>query len=180
MPITQEQMIEQMQEARANHAEMKAVRTLVLNYINHVKETYPGNGELQESMTALSYTIQMRPVPDDRATYMNERYYARFAKRNARAKERQTLIRKGIFESQPRRYKKRKTGDSSEFVGRGPAPIFPREHPDDAPLVFDSVPNLTIPESGSQEENLFTGLNISLDETSSSCNDDFKKEEPKE
>ena len=154
MPLTQKQMLEQMQEARANHQEMKALRALILNYAEHCLKTYPDNSQLCESMSALSYTIRARPIPDDRITFMNERYYTRFAKRNAKAKQRQTLLRAGLL--QPRA-----AGVARRLAG--PAPIFPQEHPDDAPLEFDSLPDATTPASECQQEKLSTSLDISLD-----------------
>ena len=166
MPLTQEQMIEQMQEARANHQEMRALRDLILNYTEHCLKTYPANAELCESMCALAYTVRLRPIPDDRVTFLNERYYTRFASRNAKAKQRQTLIRAGLIV--PRAQSASATRDMPSRQ-KGPAPIFPRDYPDDAPLEFDSMPDLTTPASGSQEENLFTGLNISLDESGEPC-----------
>lgn len=177
MPLTQEQMIEQMQEARANHAEMKALRTLILNYADHAQRTYPKNLELCESMSALAYTVRLRPIPDDRVTFLNERYYARFASRNAKAKQRQTLIRAGLIV--PRAQSATREMPSRQ---KGPAPIFPRDYPDDAPIEFDSMPDLTTPASESQQENLFTGLNISLDESGESSDTANlpDNEEPKE
>lgn len=97
MPITQEQMLEQVRESRANHAELIALRDLILNYISHAQKMHASNVELQEVLGALDYHVRIRPVPDDRATYMNEKYYSRFGKRNAKAKERQALIRAGAF-----------------------------------------------------------------------------------
>lgn len=132
MPITQDQMLEQMHEARAAHAEMLALRNIVLNYANHVKKTYPNNDDVQQTMTALEYTVSIRPIPTDRATYVNEKYYARFAKRNASAKQRQALIRAGAYTERPRKYRKRgQPGIDREAV------IMPREYPDDKPLEME-------------------------------------------
>jgi hypothetical protein len=163
MPLTQEQMIEQMQEARANHQEMRALRDLILNYAEHCLKTYPANAELCESMRALAYTVRLRAIPDDRVTFLNERYYARFASRNAKAKQRQTLIRAGLIV--PR------AGNSvtRDMPSRqkGPPPIFPKDYPDDAPLEFDSMSDL--PARESQEEKFLSGLQISLDESGEPC-----------
>lgn len=153
MPITQDQMIEQMKEARANHQEMKALRELILNYIGHLRVQYPKNNELSEAMTALEYTVRMRPVPDDRATYMNEKYYARFGSRNADAKERQRLVRAGVIQPRERNFHKRKTRRSlpDEFAfrdqpaqphTRGKAPIFPHDDPGDPELEFETLEEL--------------------------------------
>lgn len=168
MPLTQEQMLEQVQESRANHAEMKALRTLVLNYAEHVQRTYPRNLELQETMSALCMTIRLRPVPDDRATYMNEKYYARFGRRNAKAKQRQALIRAGVIIPRERGTYATKSGgmaDPDSTFRNNPgktyerkAPIFPRDYPDDAPLEFETLDDLPKPEG-----NFASGPNISLD-----------------
>ena len=153
MPLTQEQMVEQMQESRANHDEMIALRHLILNYIEHLQKAYPNNAELQESMSALSYTIRLRAIPDDRATYMNERYYARFGKRNAKAKQRQALIRAGVIvpRAQSTAFRDRK---------KGPEPLLPRDYPDDAPLEFETLDELPKP----KDTNLALGPSFSLDE----------------
>jgi len=170
MPLTQAQMVEQMQESRANHAEMKALRTLILNYADHVQKTYPKNQELQETFGALSMTIRMRPVPDDRATYMNEKYYARFGRRNAKAKQRQALIRAGVIVPQERgRYAPKTGGMSDSDVGfrQNPgktyerqAPIFPRDYPDDPPLEFETLDDMPKP----SDANLTAAPSFSLDE----------------
>ena len=171
MPLTQEQMLEQVQESRANHAEMKALRTLILNYAEHVLRTYPKNLELQETFSALCMTIRLRPVPDDRATYMNEKYYARFGRRNAKAKQRQALIRAGVIiprERGPCRNKDGGTSDPDEGAFRNQpgktwlrqAPIFPREYPDDAPLEFESLDELPKP----KDTDLTAAPSFSLDE----------------
>jgi hypothetical protein len=153
MPITQEQMIKQMQEARANHQEMKALRELILNYIGHLRTQYPQNNELGEAMSALEITVRMRPIPDDRETYMNEQYYTRFASRNADAKERQRLVRAGVIQPRERNFHKRKTrrnipdeyafrDEPAQPYGRGKAPIMPRDDPDDAELEFETPEEL--------------------------------------
>lgn len=140
MPITQEQMILQMKESRAGLSEMRALRDLILGYCQKANETYAGNAELVRTMTALSTVVLMRPIPDDRETYLNEKYYQRFAKRNAKAKERQTLIRNGIIEARGRKYRKRKSKE--QYGQRGEALIFPREDPDDKELEFDTQEDL--------------------------------------
>jgi hypothetical protein len=157
MPLTQEQMIEQMQESRANHAEMIALRSLILNYIDHLQKAYPNNTELQESMYALNYTIRLRPVPDDRATYMNERYYARFGKRNATAKQRQAMIRAGVI--MPRKRAGYRTKSGGQAYERQDA-IMPREYPDDKPLEFETLDDLPKP----KDENLTSQPSMTFDE----------------
>lgn len=176
MPLTQAQMIEQMQESRANHQEMKALRTLILNYIGHLQATYPKNQELMESMSALSITIQMRTIPDDRATYMNEKYYARFAKRNATAKQRQAMIRAGVIIPRARgTYQNKDGGIADPDVGfrNNPgkthvrqAPIMPRDYPDDKPLEFETVAELPKPQAPQAplQEKLALAPSFTLDE----------------
>lgn len=183
MPLTQDQMVEQMQESRANHAEMKALRTLILNYADHVQKTYPKNQELQETFSALSMTIRMRPVPDDRATYMNERYYARFGRRNAKAKQRQALIRAGVFVPQERgRYATKTGGQADPDAGfrNSPgktnirqAPIFPRDDPDDKPLEFEKLEDMPKP----QGNFIDSGPNIELDTPDEMTDDTTPPEE---
>lgn len=170
MPLTQDQMIEQMQESRANHAEMKALRALVLNYCDHCQRTYPKNQELLTSLGALATTIQMRPIPDDRATYMNEKYYARFAKRNAKAKQRQVMIRAGVIIPRNRgRYLNKEGGMSDPDIGfrdqpgkiyERHAPILPRDYPDDKPLEFETLDELPKP----KDTDLTAAPSFSLDE----------------
>lgn len=85
MPITQGQMIEQMQEARAQHTALVSLRETLSAYFHSAKERYPQNVELQEVLQTALYTIKSAPVPDDRATYVNERHYSRRAKWNIKA-----------------------------------------------------------------------------------------------
>lgn len=85
MPITQGQMIEQMQEARAQHTALVQLRESLSAYLQSARERYPQNAELQEVVVTALYTIKSAPVPDDRATYVNERHYSRRAKWNIKA-----------------------------------------------------------------------------------------------
>lgn len=85
MPITQGQMIEQMQEARAQHTALVQLRESLSAYLQSARERYPQNAELQEVVLTALYTIKSAPVPDDRATYVNERHYSRRAKWNIKA-----------------------------------------------------------------------------------------------
>jgi hypothetical protein len=78
-------MIEQMQEARAQHTALIQLRESLSAYFQSAKERYPQNSELQEVLQTALYTIKSAPVPDDRATYVNERYYSRRAKWNIKA-----------------------------------------------------------------------------------------------
>lgn len=133
-------MLRQMKEARANNLEMKAIREIILSYAKQAVDVYRHNKELVRTMTALANVIQLRTVPDDRETYLNEQYYQRFAKRNAKAKDRQTLIRHGMISSQPRKYKRQKRAD--QYGVRGTALIMPREDPDDKELEFDTQEDL--------------------------------------
>lgn len=129
-----------MKESRAGLSEMRALRDLILGYCQKANETYASNEELVRTMTALSTVVLMRPIPDDRETYLNEKYYQRFAKRNAKAKERQTLIRHGIIEARGRKYRKRKSKE--QYGQRGEALIYPRDDPDDKELEFDTAEDL--------------------------------------
>lgn len=178
MPLTQEQMLEQMRESRANHEEMKALRALILNYTEHAQKAYPTNIDLQECMSALAVTVRLRPVPDDRATYMNERYYSRFAKRNAKAKQRQTLIRAGVIVPRTKGSYKNNIGGTRdpdvsfrEKPGRATykreAPIFPRSDPDDKELTFDTIADMQAlvnpPDGNNSTNNNLSGLDFPLE-----------------
>lgn len=135
--------MEQIREARDNHAEMIALRTLILEYTRLSAKTYPKNTELQETMSALSTVVLLRPIPTDRATYMNEKYYSRFARRNATAKQRQAAIRAGMYTGEPRKYRKRASpqGEAPTY-GRRVNPIMPRIDPDDKELEFEIIENV--------------------------------------
>lgn len=96
MPITQGQMIEQMQEARAQHTALVQLRETLSAYFQSAKERYPQNAELQEVLQTALYTIKSAPVPDDRATYVNERHYSRRAKWNIKAQADQERKRRRL------------------------------------------------------------------------------------
>ncbi len=94
MPITQENMIKQMQEARAAFAANTRIRQGLLAYCTNAKERYPENSDVQEILTTIIFTIQHDPMPDDRETYFNERHYSRRAKWNVKAKRTQERERR--------------------------------------------------------------------------------------
>lgn len=164
MPITQGQMIEQMQEARALHRALVSLREAISAYAENAKARYPANTELQEVLTAIQFTIKAAPVPDDRATYVNERYYSRRGKYNVKAQIAQERKRRemGIPTKQEamnvlRERRVQGQALAVEIATQAPrnpslpddpfspatrAPsrpniIFPRDDPDDKPLDFE-------------------------------------------
>lgn len=151
MPITQGQMIEQMQEARAMHRALVSLRETISAYAENAKARYPANAELQEVLTAIQFTIKAAPMPDDRATYVNERYYSRRAKWNIRAQERQERKRRALgVPTKEEAMAALHEGNAARRAEPGALPdpftapkpsrpniIFPRDDPDDKELDFE-------------------------------------------
>lgn len=94
MPIRQEQMLEQMQEARLAHTYGRRLRELVQNYISLLPSRYPNNPAVQEIIEGLGYAVKLLNLPDDRVTWDNERYYARHARMNSKYRARQEMERR--------------------------------------------------------------------------------------
>lgn len=198
MPITQEKMLIQVQEARAMHRALIALRDGLMSYCANAKERYRTNAELQEVLTTISLTAEYHHIPDDRETYINERHYSKRAKWNTKARRTQEQQRRarGIPTMEEHlRDKKRDNrdlrdmqmtdphytefvhpdGETTTFqsynpirdrqpvgakVPKRPAIIFPRDHPDDKPLEFETLEELPKP----ADTNLTPAPSFSLDE----------------
>ena len=198
MPITQEKMLLQIQEARAMHRALLALREGLIAYCQSAKERYRDNTQLQEVLTTIALTAQHHHIPDDRETYINERHYSRRAKWNTKARRQQEQQRraKGIPTMEEHlRDKKRGNRDlrdmqmsdphyvefvhpegetttfqsynpirdrspSASAAPKRPATIFPRDHPDDKPLEFETLDDLPKP----ADTNLTPAPSFSLDE----------------
>lgn len=198
MPITQEKMLTQVQEARAMHRALIALRDGLMSYCANAKERYRGNTDLQEVLTTIALTVEHHHIPDDRETYINERHYSRRAKWNTKARRTQEQQRRaqGIptmeeylawkkRENRDRRDLERSDPYFTEFVHpegetttfqsynpirerkasaprepTRPAIIFPRDHPDDKPLEFETLDELPKP----ADTNLTAAPSFSLDE----------------
>lgn len=94
MPITQASMIEQMHEARAAHRAFISLRNSIIKYAESARARYAGNADLEEVLYTLIVSAKGAPVPDDRATYFNERHYASRAKWNDKARDTQEQLRR--------------------------------------------------------------------------------------
>ncbi len=171
MPITQGQMIEQMQEARALHTSLVQLREGLAAYCQSAKDRYPTNSDLQEVLTTILYTIKSAPIPDDRATYVNERHYSRRAKWNIKAQVEQERKRRlaGVPEKREAMAALRAQRDSNAIAYATPYPdsqpaqpsrpgiIFPRDDPNDKPLEFETLEDLPAPRD---QNNLLGGLDL--------------------
>lgn len=96
MPITQERMIEQMQEARAAHRAFMQLREQMLAICAGAKQRYYNNPDLQNVLDAIISHVNLLPTPTDRATYVNEHHYKRHQKHNAKVRERQEVARRMV------------------------------------------------------------------------------------
>lgn len=94
MPITQERMIEQMQEARAAHRAFMQLREQMLAICAGAKSRYYNNPDLQNVLDAIISHVNLLPTPTDRATYVNEHHYKRHQKHNTKVRERQEVARR--------------------------------------------------------------------------------------
>lgn len=167
--------MEQVRESRAAFAAWQQLHGLLTEYIARAKSRYPNNVELQETLTAIDYNIRALPAPTDKATYVNERYYLRFARKNDRAKARQALQRRmagiptreeTVAEARIRAAEEQSYHSSRMQIRNRPpqphqshAPIMPRSFPDDRPLEFESQAEML----GQREENFPSGPNFGLD-----------------
>lgn len=165
MPIRQEDMIAQMQEARAAHQYGRGLRDMMLNYFDMAQRRFAANTELCDAITALSYQVRNMPVPDDRTTYVNEQHYRKRAKINDAMRHRQEIarrmagiptqeealailhaknaLRRADLPADPDAYQPAPipNGLADPFLPRAkpsrPNIIFPRDDPDDLPLDFE-------------------------------------------
>lgn len=94
MPITQQTVINLMQESRRAHQYGRQLRDHVITYFSQVIDRYPNNAELQEVVRTMLYLVQNNQPPDDRETWTNEHHYRRHAKRNDGLRKRQEVIRR--------------------------------------------------------------------------------------
>jgi len=166
MPITQAQMIAQMQEARAAHSAFLQLREHVFAICQGAKTRHYNNPELLSVLDALAATTQLLPIPDDRQTFLNEHHYRRAQKHNARQRQRQEVarrmagvptqeealailhaknaLRRADLPTEPADYQQPATipnGLADLFSPPAkpsrPNIIFPRDDPDDKPLDFE-------------------------------------------
>lgn len=198
MPIRQEQMLEQMQEARAAHIFGTQLRDMVLNYLSLIPARYPGNPAAAEIVNGLSLAVRMLPQPDDRVTFDNERYYQRHARANAnfRAIQEQKRRARGVPTQEQaiamlhaRNAIIRGGGEITQtyeqFNAQMPVPsrkrkgkpetIMPRDYDDDAPLEFETADDM--PQDIIPKENLVSGLDIPAEPDD---NNGLLNEEPKD
>lgn len=94
MPITQARMIEQMQEARAAHRAFTNLRENILAICAGAKQRYYSNADLLNVLDAMIAHVNLTPTPQDRATYVNERHYARHQKHNEDGRKKQEVARR--------------------------------------------------------------------------------------
>lgn len=94
MPIRQEQMLEQMKEARAAHQSLRQLHDLVTNYLAMLPSRYPNDKTAAEIANGLGYAVRLHPIPDDRITFDNERYYNRHARANSEFRKVQEMKRR--------------------------------------------------------------------------------------
>lgn len=191
MPITQEKMLEQIEAARDHYEYGTQLYQAVLQYLQMLPSRYPQSKEVEEIINGLGYAVQSIPRIDDRVTYINEQYYKRFARINSKYRKRQELHRrqKGVPTREealamlhaknelraggfafPQTYEEFNRQGQPSFAPKVKKPradkkeiIWPRDHPDDKELEFDTVEDLApfanIP-APKDAENLSTGLDL--------------------
>jgi len=94
MPITQEKMIEQIKESRAAHNAVRQQREQLIAICDGAKQRYYNNRELFNVLDAIVDHMKLTPIPDDRATYLNEQHYRRAMKGNVKMRKRQEIARR--------------------------------------------------------------------------------------
>lgn len=168
MPIRQEQILEQMKEARAAHQSLRQLHDLVTNYLAMLPSRYPNDKTAGEIANGLSYAVRLHPIPDDRITFDNERYYNRHARANSEFRKVQEMKRRAqgiptqdeaIAMLHARNAIIREGGEIAQTYAqfnqgprerkRAPAgkgkkqeTIFPRDDPDDPELEFETLEEL--------------------------------------
>lgn len=115
MPITQASMIEQMHEARAAHRAFISLRDGIIKYAESARARYAGNTDLEEVLYTLIVSAKGAPVPDDRATYFNERHYASRAKWNNKARDTQEQLRRKMGMPTRAEADKARSGKAASF-----------------------------------------------------------------
>lgn len=98
MPITQDQIIELMQESRLAHSAARDMRESVLSYIAGIKQRRLLDDPVLNFapvLAAIQARIEQITLPSDQATYRNEWHYRRKAKINDKQKELQRAKRRG-------------------------------------------------------------------------------------
>ena len=187
MPITQSQMLSQIQESRAALATEARLRENIRAYATAARERYYNNAELREAMHTILLLIDQEPTPSQHVTYCNERYYHSRGKYNVKSAQKQEQIRraqgvptrkeynaaKGRRDQESREIKQQlfaaavPSNHIAEFiptyqerpqiVGRSPTKL-PRTFADDKPLEFDGPTGQSL-----QGENNSPSPSIGLD-----------------
>ena len=189
MPITQDQMIAQMQESRAALQCQQRLRDSIRAYVVNARERNGGKSkELDETLYAILLLIDQEPIPSQHVTYYNERYYQRRAKANNKSRVNQEQMRrakgirtreeynrdKGNLDNVSREMKRELFAHAMPTPGEliptyqerkaasGPKPIMPRDFADDKDLEFDTP----IASPDDIQNNFAMGLGLGLDTTS--------------
>lgn len=94
MPITQDRMLVQIQEARHAFTFARDLRDMVRETLERLVTNGPIAGDWATAINALRMNVDLMKPPTDRETYRNEFHYNSVRKRNQTSKERATAKRR--------------------------------------------------------------------------------------